>query len=337
MGGVVGHRVARLSLARAVQAGQVRHAYLFTGPDAIGKTTLAREFAALLECREPNLTEGVPCGVCASCVRLAHGNHPDVSTVELGAGKRLLSVEAVRDIIYTANLAPTESAWRIYLLPEVERLTPSAVNALLKTLEEPPPAVVLLLTSNDPDLLLPTLLSRCQSIALHPLGLDDVTRALIDDFQVSPDEARALAALANGRLGWAVRAARDPALREQRADELRTLTTLTSASRDERLRLAGQLAADGETARRVLDLWLLWWRDVTLAAHGADHLATTGNAREQALRQGHQIGQERAREFLRALVQAQALLEQNANPRLTFEVLLFDLPVLSAMPVVGRP
>jgi DNA polymerase-3 subunit delta' len=115
-------------------------------------------------------------------------------------------------------------------------------------------------------------------------------------------------------------------LREQRIHELEEIAGLATASRDERLRRAGALGADVETARRVLELWTLWWRDVTLAASGASHLATAGELRTRAERLGARLGLERAQRFLRALLDAQLALEANANPRLTMEVLALDLP-----------
>ena len=328
---IVGHQQALALLARAAASGQVSHAYLFTGPRNVGKTTLALAFAALLECETPDLAAGIACGVCASCRKIAHGNHPDVTLVAPEEGKRQLGVDAVREtVVRMANLAPSAGRWRIFILPDVERMTPNTVNALLKTLEEPPEGVVLLLTSAEPDNLLPTLVSRCQVVPLHALSTDTIAAALQERWNVPAEEARALAALANGRLGWAVTAHEHPELREERAEQLTRITSLASVPRDERIKAAGVFAADGDTARRILDLWMFWWRDVVLAACGATHLASAGDARREAERQGRAIGCERAQAFLRALLEAQGALDANANPRLTLEVLLLELPYLNA-------
>jgi DNA polymerase III subunit delta' len=327
---VVGHRQVRSLLERAALSGQVSHAYLLSGPSGIGKTTLAREFAALLECtgREPRSPE--PCGACASCLKIARGAHPDVALVEPPAGKRFLDVDTVREVLHAANLAPSEGDYRIFILPEVERLLLPAVNALLKTLEEPPPHVVLLLTSAEPEQLLPTLLSRCQLLPLHPLAPDEITSALSERWGADAATAPDLAALANGRLGWAVRALEQPELRMQRAELLASLAELTGMPRAERIRQAGTLASDAEAVRQTLELWTLWWRDVVLAACGATNLATTGAARTEAERQGRALGRERTQAFLQGLLDARAVLDQNANTRLTLEVLMLDLPHLPA-------
>jgi DNA polymerase-3 subunit delta' len=327
---VVGNQRAQRFLAHAAATGQVSHAYLLAGPAGIGKTTLALEFARLLLCERPDAEDG-PCGECLSCRRIAHGNHPDVTLVEVQAGKRLLGVDAAREeVVRLANLTPSSGKWRVFILPNAERMTPNTVNALLKTLEEPPPGVALLLTSAEPDNLLPTLLSRCQLVPLQALTAGEIAAALEEHWGVAAAEARELAALANGRLGWAVRAHEQPELSEARHRQLDTIMELPSATRDERLRRAAELSTDGESARSALDIWTLWWRDVTLAANGADDLAGSGSPRDVARAQGRALGPEAAHAFLRALLDAQAALDMNANPRLTLEVLMLDLPHLPA-------
>lgn len=326
MRAVYGNQQARARLERAVVSDAVSHAWLFTGPSGIGKTTLALEFARLLQCTGRVPASGEPCGECISCRKIAHNTHPDVTLIEPPANKRNLPVELVRDMIRMASLAPSEGRWRIFVIPDIERMLLPAMNSLLKTLEEPAPQVVLLLTSSEPEALLPTVLSRCQIVPMLPLAPDEIVQALSERWQVSASDAKALAALANGRLGWAVRATEKPELRDQRLHELEEIAGLASASRDERLRRAGAFGADVESARRVLELWTLWWRDVMLAAGGANHLVTSGALRAQAEQLGRRLGMERAQTFLRALLDAQLALEANANPRLTMEVLALDLP-----------
>jgi DNA polymerase-3 subunit delta' len=326
----VGHEHAWDRLLSVFERGQVHHAYVLAGPESIGKTTLALDFARLLVCESSLPAAEKPCGVCAACRRVTHGNHPDVLLVEAEEGKRLLGVDAVREtVVRMANLAPSAGGWRVFVIPEVERMTANTVNALLKTLEEPPPGVVIVLTSAEPETLLPTLLSRCQVLALQPLPTEDIARALRERWHASAEEAAALAELAQGKLGWAVRALERPELRNARVQVLERLAGLARTPRDERLRQAAGLAPDAETARTTLRLWLHWWRDVTLAACGSPHLASAGSARAEAERQGRALGQQRAEAFLRKLLDAQAALDANANPRLTYDVLLLDLPYIA--------
>lgn len=329
MRAVYGNQQALALLERAVLGDAVSHAWLLTGPAGIGKTTLALEFARLLQCTGRDPASGEPCGACISCRKIAHGTHPDVTLVEPVKDKRTLGIDQVREMIRMASLSPSEGRWRVFVIPEIERMVLAGMNALLKTLEEPAPDVVLLLTSSEPETLLPTVLSRCQIVPMLPLTPDEVMQALTEQWKLPEAEAKELASLANGRLGWAARAAKKPELREQRIRELEDIARLVAASRDERLRQAGEFGKDVESARRVLELWTLWWRDVVLAAGGASHLMTSGDLRKRAERLGARLGLERAQRFMRSLLEAQLALESHANPRLTLEVLALDLPALS--------
>ncbi|HLY30884.1 MAG TPA: DNA polymerase III subunit delta' [Ktedonobacterales bacterium] len=328
MRGVVGNRHAQSLLERAILSGQISHAYLLTGPEGIGKTTLALAFASALLCQRRLPDSAGACGECQACRKIAHGSHPDVQIIAPEKDKRTIGIDIIREMTRLANLSPSEGQWRIFILPQAEQLLIPAANALLKTLEEPPPGVILLLTCAEPEALLSTIISRCQLIPMQPIPPAEVEQALEQHWQVAPAEARTLATLANGRLGWAVEAHEHPQRLEHRAELLKTLAGLTTATRDERLKRATALASDTETARQTLDAWLLWWRDVTLAANGASALATTGEIRAQAERQGRAIGPARAQAFLQALLDAQVALDQQGNPRLTLENVLLELPAL---------
>jgi DNA polymerase-3 subunit delta' len=328
MQSVVGLQAAQRLLTREALSSRVSHAYLITGPEQIGKTTLALEFARLLQCQGRAADDPEPCGACDSCRKIAAGYHPDVRLVARPPDKRTLPVDLTREVIHTASLAPNIGPWRIFIIPEIERMAAASANALLKTLEEPPERVVLLLTSSEPEALLPTVVSRCQLVPTQPPTAAEIRRALVERWGVEPEHADELNALAQGRIGWAIEAAQRPELAQARSDLLGRLIALTTASRDERLRAAGALAANIDAAREAAELWLFWWRDVVLAACGARHLAAAGDVRAEAERQGRALGVELAQAFLTALVAAREALEANANPQLTIEALLFDLPAL---------
>jgi DNA polymerase-3 subunit delta' len=187
--------------------------------------------------------------------------------------------------------------------------------------------VVLLLTSAEPDLLLPTLVSRCQVVPLHPLAPGEIAEALARRWEVPPAEAERLAGLAGGRLGWAVEALQRPELAEGREATLDSILRLVTVARDARLRGAAALASDVEGACAAVEAWALWWRDVLLAAHSAPDLTSSGEARRLAERLGRAVGPEQAEAFLRRLLATRQQLDQNVNPRLALEVLALDMPV----------
>jgi DNA polymerase-3 subunit delta' len=334
MRGVVGNERAQALLERALASDQARHAYLFTGPEGVGKTTLALAFAQALLCQRRAPGEGAACGECASCRKVKSGNHPDLTIIEPlkenGKQKFWITVDQLRDAERLASLAPSESNHRVFIIPAMRRIKESAANTILKTLEEPPPRVTLILIANEPGEVLPTILSRCQHVSLSPVAPDIIARALRERWHVEAAEAERLAGLANGRLGWAVRAHEKPDEAKAREETLARIAEMVTKPVDERMRIAASLGSDNANARATLDLWALWWRDVTLAANGAQRLLTTGEPRRVAERVGQAIGPERARVFLEALLAAETTLDVNANPRLMMENLALDIPAARA-------
>jgi len=324
--GIVGHRWAVQLLRRALERGELSHAYLLTGPQNVGKMSLARALAAALFCEQKD----GPCGTCRSCRLVAGGTHPDMHLVEPDPETGRLKIEQVRDLQRQLTLTPHMADHRLAVLNRFELATPQAASALLKTLEEPPEFAHLVLLAPDTDSLLPTIVSRCQVIPLRPLAVEQVQRALEERWNARPEQARLLAHLCGGRIGWAAQAARDPAILQQRQQALDDLVDLLRASPVERFRHAARLARDGEGVHDLLDLWAGWWRDVMLLAGGAAAPLTNVDQQQRLAEQAGQMGLAGATSVLKATRAATDRLRRNANPLLALEVLLvFDLPRLA--------
>ncbi|WP_025321287.1 DNA polymerase III subunit delta' [Deferrisoma camini] len=196
---VVGHDRPLRVLRRSLGSGRVPHAYLFWGPDGIGKTRVAREVARALLCGEAGaLARGEGCGACRSCRRLDSGNHPDLHVL-VPRGARV-GVEEVRALQESLSFRPFEGGRRVAIIPDAFRLTREASNALLKTLEEPPAGTHLVLTAHHRDQLLPTVVSRCQCVRFDPLPDGAVEQVLVSE-GMEPEQARALARVCGGRPG----------------------------------------------------------------------------------------------------------------------------------------
>jgi DNA polymerase-3 subunit delta' len=311
--------VARL--ARSVAAGRPGHAYLFIGPPQVGKRTLALAFAQALNC----LADRRPCGQCRACLNIARGSHPDVRLVTGDEGT--IKIDHVRALQRELALSPYEGRWRVAILPGMERATVEAGNCLLKTLEEPPAQVVLVLTATDVDLLLPTIVSRCQQVNLHPLPVSEVEVALRQRWGIDQDRARLLARLSGGRIGWAVEAAQDPSALTRRDQRLDRLVALSGASRVDRLGFAEQVARRAEDLPDLLEEWLGWWRDLLLTRGGCPDAVTNVDRREQLDQQAWRYSPAQIVAVIRELQATLIRLEQNVNPRLAMEVLVLHLPV----------
>ncbi len=340
---VIGHEWAVRGLAASLAADRVAHAYLFTGPHAIGKTTLARSLARALECtgRHP------PCGECPACQKIARDRHPDVQVIEgVPVGykfddkappppprandreRRIIKIDQIRLLQHDLSRAPFEARWKVVLLRRFEEANEEAANAFLKTLEEPPAHARLLLTARDASLLLPTIASRCQVIALRPLPVEQVMQALVDRWQVEPGRAQLAARLSGGRLGWAARACADSALLDARAAHLDELATVLREGRAERLSHAGELARDADELFQLLEEWTGWWRDVLLVhTQRGDMTRVTNVDRQESLRaQAAVFSLGEIQATLQHLRMTAQYLSQNVNARLALEVLMLNLP-----------
>jgi DNA polymerase-3 subunit delta' len=330
---IVGHTHAIDILRRTLLAQQVRHAYLLAGPQRIGKTLLAHRFAQTLLCTggdDPRVAPTEPCNACLSCRKVLHGNHPDVHVISRAPDKQFILIEQIRALQSDSARRTLEGRRNIFIIQNAHEMNLQSANCLLKTLEEPEPDVVLILTVPDAGLLLPTILSRVQQIPVQLLTTAQIKQALVQQWDVESAEADLIAALAAGRMGWAIQAVEDDEMLDERASQLETLSKLPSMSKTQRFDLAQKLSADGDKVRELLELWLLWWRDLVLAAHGCLDLTVNVDMRSTLQAQAARFGPAEAERMLRAILQTMESIEQNVNVRVALEVLMLDVPTLKA-------
>lgn len=254
---IIGQPRAVAVLRSAIRRGRVAHAYLFHGPEGLGKSSAALAFAQALNCTdEPLAASGDACGQCGSCRLAARGNHPDLRVIGLEVGqdgklRTEISIHQIRQdpkqpyqtprpLLQDAYLQPALGRLKVYVVDPADRLSPPAGNALLRLLEEPPPRVVIILIATQASQLLPTLVSRCQQVAFRPAGVDLVEQHL-RSLGLPPAEAASLARLSGGRIGWARRAVSRPEVLSARQELLALCRELERRPSAAALRLAEQV------------------------------------------------------------------------------------------------
>ncbi len=208
---LLGHETAEATLIEALRTGRMHHAWLITGPDGVGKATLAYRFARRLLAGMPEQDTLALDPADKVFRRVAAGSHADLHTVELAYNekrKRMrtqIAVDDVSEIGAFMSLTPAQGGWRVAIVDGAEELNTASANALLKVLEEPPERAVLLLVCAAPGRLLPTIRSRCRRLRLAPLG-PDTMRHLLDHYlpELPPIERGRLATLAEGSPGRAL-------------------------------------------------------------------------------------------------------------------------------------
>ena len=184
----------------AITKDHLGHAFLLSGPQGIGKRTLAHLICKGLLCKNPS-PDG-PCDSCSSCHKFDSGNHGDFhSFVPEGL---YFKIELVRQIIHDASLKPVESRWKTFVLENVDYMRDEASNALLKVLEEPPGQTIFFLIAQTPDVLLPTIRSRCQHFPMQPVDPDLLQKWLVEKMDYDRAEAEQIAPFSHGSLGRAL-------------------------------------------------------------------------------------------------------------------------------------
>ena len=339
---IIGHRRLVALLSRSIARQALPPSLILSGPAGVGKRLAALSVAQTLNCGDlfhgPASTDAsdVPevdaCGVCPACTRIARGVHPDVLFLEPN-DKGNIKIELVRDVIDRCGYRPFEGRRRVTIIDQADALERSAQNALLKVLEEPPSASSFLLVTASPDLLLPTVRSRCPQLRFRPLAVSEVARALTGRGQ-SESDARAVAALAEGSIGRALEASAETIV-EARDVALRVLGQ-AAASDDVRRRMdcAKELVAKGAGAaasseRDQLAVYLramsILLRDIGALGASADQTLLANPDLAQPLERLSAFGGERGRLAFVAVDRALAALDRYTNAKLVADWLVLQL------------
>ncbi|MFA4965356.1 MAG: DNA polymerase III subunit delta' [Thermoleophilia bacterium] len=198
---IAGQERVKAQFTRALHDDTLSHAYLFTGPEGLGKTAFARELGVALVSRCGG------CGSCPECERARRGAHPDLHVLEREGD--LIRVQQVEPLVADLSLKPFAAGRRVWIIPEVEHLHPAAANKLLKSIEEPPAYVYFLLVTDRLERVLPTIVSRCRQVEFHPLSGAEVSAWLRAGQGLDDVAAETLARLSGGSVERAERLADD--------------------------------------------------------------------------------------------------------------------------------
>ena len=258
---IVGHEQIKEHMQAAIRDKKPFHAYLFQGEEGVGKEALARTFAAGLQCQSESADK--PCKECVSCRQMESGNQPDVIWVT--REKASLGVDEIREqLCNTMDIKPFSSPYKIYLVPEAEKMTEAAQNALLKTIEEPPEYAVIFLLTTNRGAFLDTILSRCILLATRPVPGTAVEKYLVEKCSVSKEEAEFAAGFSLGNIGKA-----EAIVSSEEFQDLKelTLSILRYIHEIESYEIADKVKEYKKYKNRIedfFDIFLMWFRDIML-------------------------------------------------------------------------
>ena len=219
---IYGHEKIIENIKNAISRGNVSHAYIISGAKGVGKMTVAKAFAKALQCHNFN---GDSCGKCISCKTFDSGNNPDIFYVYPTKTKSL-GVEDIREqIVKQSDIKQYEHKYKIFIVPDADKMTEQAQNALLKTLEEPPKYVVIMLLGESTDSFIQTVVSRCVNLKLNPLSSENVKSYLINNENIDEEKASFFAEYAQGNIGKAKELYGSSDFAKKRQDVLEFLNT----------------------------------------------------------------------------------------------------------------
>ena len=320
---IVGHEQIKEHMQAAIRDKKPFHAYLFQGEEGVGKEALARTFAAGLQCQSESADK--PCKECVSCRQMESGNQPDVIWVT--REKASLGVDEIREqLCNTMDIKPFSSPYKIYLVPEAEKMTEAAQNALLKTIEEPPEyAVIMLLTSNV-DALLPTIQSRCVRLDLKVVDDNLVKKYLMERLHVPDYQAEIDASFAQGSIGKAQEAATSEEFSKMTENALKILKYVNTMQTYELTDVLRALSDEKQHISDYLDIFQFWFRDVLMfkATREIDNLVfkqEINYIKEQASQRSY----ENLEKILDALEKTKVRLRANVNMELALELLFLTI------------
>jgi DNA polymerase-3 subunit delta' len=332
MWSLIGNDLLISYLRQSLDKGTLSQAYIFSGLPHVGKMTLALLLAQAVNC----LGHDKPCGECLPCRKIAGQVHPDVQIIKLLTSdtsedkkdKSEIIIDQIRKLQHWANLPPYEGRWRVFIFEQAELMNEEAANCLLKTLEEPLPKVLFILLTTDKSKLRETIVSRCQHLGLKPVDAEQVEDSVLSR-GASPDKAMILARLSAGAPGWAINALENEEELTERSERLNMMLDLVSQGYETRFQAAESFAGKKRSRIDNVELMRQWqglWRDLLLVKTGRIEDVVNIDMREKLAGLSSRLSLNEIAAFTGCLSRAVGQLEQNANSRLSMEVLMLDMP-----------
>lgn len=318
---IIGQENVKKHLQMGISQGNISHAYIINGETGSGRRLLASALTKTLLCQHPT-KEGDACGVCKSCIQADSNNHPDVRFIT--HEKASISVDNIREqLVNDITIKPYNSTYKIYILPEADKMTEQAQNALLKTIEEPPAYAVIILLTDTVESLLETIRSRCIILNTRPLDKDAIKQYLVKNLQMEPERAEIAAGFCQGNVGKAIHFASSEDFQETKADTLRLVKEIDTMDITDMVSMIKELNQRKGKIDEYLDLMLLWYRDVLMFKVTKDANILLYREEYKAIsRQASLRNYEDIENIINAIDKAKVRLHANVNFETAIELLL---------------
>ncbi len=316
---IVGHERIVEVFRRSVRSGKISHSYIFEGVSGCGRRKTALALIQAIYCQA---VDDDACGVCPACRKVTGGNHGDIHVVEPLPDKRDISIDQLREIQRELSLRPYEAPRKACIMEPAERMSVNAANSLLKTLEEPPGNAIIILLTENADMLLATIRSRCQLIRFSPLSPENIRLLLIRN-GMEPDAADLLAPMAEGSVQRACELDND-ALSARRGMLLTHLSALSLGKIGSVFDTAEELAGNRDETLESLDLLLSLSRDAVYLHAGCNQIVNT-SVRPALEAFSARCTLEGALQILGSITETRRAVQRNANNKLALDCLFMRI------------
>lgn len=318
---IVGQYNIVRSLKNAIANDRIGHAYLFCGPDGVGKSIAASVFAAALNCRNRGTD---PCGNCPSCIRAKDGNHPDIIHVKVKGSS--ISIDDIRKLQSDIQKKPYEKGVKVFIIHEAEKMTEQAQNALLKTLEEPPGSSVIVMLAQNQYVLLNTIISRCQILKFSRAPEKNIEEYLKRKMGVDETEARQIAAFSEGIVGKAVEILNDDVIKKDRDEIIDIVESLCAKDKIYALSRVDYFMNKKDRIDYILGIMMSWFRDILIFKECGDTKYLTN------LDKAYVISDECSKfsfsnlyNIINSIKKTSQNIDSNANFQLSIETMLLNI------------
>jgi len=308
------------NLLQIVENNKIANAYLFVGPEGMGKKTIGFFFANALLC---GFESKKPCGNCVGCKQFASGNHPDMKVIK--PQKTSIGIEEIRSIQKELIIRPYQSDRKLILIEDAHLMTFQAQNALLKSLEEPPPFVVFMLLSQRLQGLLPTVLSRLKAFRLEPLSKNEIAAIIVRRTDSPPEKAELFAALSEGNPGKGLKLAVSSEFTLQR-EAVSGLLRNISADFSELLGYESLFTNNKDNIESIFDFLNLWFRDYLVFKETKDvNLIINIDMVDLFVTHAEALQVEDALYMIELIEKSKKMIKGNANFHMVVENVLFEI------------
>ncbi|HOM02505.1 MAG TPA: DNA polymerase III subunit delta' [Acetivibrio sp.] len=319
---IIGQKDVVEGLKTLINNDKIGHAYIFYGPEGIGKSTVAKIFASVLMCSDN--TGDKSCGSCQSCRLFENGTNPDFSVLECKGLS--IGVEEIRNLQHDICVRPLYSKRKVYLIRQAEKMTPQAQNCLLKTLEEPPEYAVIILAASNYEALLETIRSRSVRIDFKKNTFDEVKRFIINRAGGDFEQADFIASYADGVIGRAIKLMESEEFKELREKAIDAVIKLSGSDFENLLDISRMFDENKDSVDSILDIMLLFYRDLLVVGkYGNEKLLINSDKKDIILKNTGKFSVGKLLKNIDIIEKTRNNLEQNANYQLAIEVMLMKL------------